>query len=307
MTTYGNSEDFTGVTSYFNYSAPGYFRIYASGSDATITSGLLSYSCKPGITLKEFGNYPKTMLDETDGAFLIESLNTASGTLPTSDNKQLWKDYGCYPNGATSSYMWYIDMSSGTNKYHGVYFTTYRPGATVKDSLSYNQTCQSTNGFSTGHRYWFKYEPLTWRVLATKTENSETKLLLLSQYYVNSTHYYHSHDDHDGAHSYEYSTSDLRTWLNGSFYDAAFTNAEKIKSAPPAGRGAITSPSSPRRKPPMLLMGLTPMRLPPILNAHFWGRITPKAKGFMLPRTMALASPLPPIPACETWITRLTE
>ena len=55
----------------------------------------------------QFGTYPQSKVTDTT---LLSTLNSVSGTLPTSENSQKWTDYGYYISGSVSSYMWYIDI-----------------------------------------------------------------------------------------------------------------------------------------------------------------------------------------------------
>ena len=59
-------------------------------------------------------------------------------------------------------------------------------------------------------------EPIEWRVLEVK----DGKALLISEYLLDSTEYYHN------PVAVTWETSSLREWLNGTFYDAAFSESE---------------------------------------------------------------------------------
>lgn len=132
--------------------------------------------------------------------------------------------------------MWYKDIAYGGAKYRGVYFTSYRP-YWCSNSSSADNTCQDDNGYTTGTRYWFKYEPLKWRVL-TK-QNGKAFLLcdvaIDSQAYQNTytydsstSEYYNNNASAPSgtyANNYEYST--IRAWLNNNFYNTAFSAAQQ--------------------------------------------------------------------------------
>lgn len=131
--------------------------------------------------------------------------------------------------------MWYKDITYGGAKYRGVYFTSYRPYWC--DYSSFGNTYQDDNGYTTGTRYWFKYEPLKWRVL-TK-QNGKAFLLcdvaIDSQAYQNTytydsstSEYYNNNASAPSgtyANNYEYST--IRAWLNNNFYNTAFSAAQQ--------------------------------------------------------------------------------
>lgn len=61
-----------------------------------------------------------------------------------------------------SDYMRYQDVVLDGVKYRAVTFDSYRPFATGYTS---EENEQSTNGYEPGTTYWFKYEPIEWRVL----------------------------------------------------------------------------------------------------------------------------------------------
>ena len=61
-------------------------------------------------------------------------------------------------------YMRYCDVTYGGQKYRAVRFTRYRPCETGCTSSADN-TYQDDNGYVTGTTYWFRYDPLQWRVL----------------------------------------------------------------------------------------------------------------------------------------------
>lgn len=154
-----------------------------------------------------FGSYPQT--EVTDSA-TTTALNGMSGTLPTSSNSYDWTSYGYYISGDVTNFMWYIDLEYSGGKYRGVYFTSYRPYYTTYSSSTSN-SYQDDNGYSTRTVYWFKYEPIKWRILT----ESDGKAMILSELMLDSQQY-----DSSGSHNYADST--IRAWLNDSFYNTAF-------------------------------------------------------------------------------------
>lgn len=172
-----------------------------------------------------FGTYPQSKVSDST---LLSTLNSARGTLPTSANSQAWTDYGYYISGSVSSYMWYIDITNATEEYRGVYFTSYRPYSTTNTS-STSSSYQDDNGYTTSSVYWFKYEPITWRVLDVQSSSAflMADLVLDSQDY----HYSSSSRTIGGSKVYanNYKESHIRAWLNDNFYNTAFTAAEKAR------------------------------------------------------------------------------
>ena len=173
-----------------------------------------------------FGTYPQSIVTDST---LLSTLNSAHGTLPTSTNSQAWTSYGYYiDHSAATSYMWYIDLMISGDEYRGVYFTSYRPYYTTITSSTAN-SYQDDNGYATSNVYWFKYEPITWRVLDVQAG----KALLMANLVLDSQdyHYFTSTRTIGGStvYSNNYKESLIRSWLNSNFYNAAFTTAEQAR------------------------------------------------------------------------------
>jgi hypothetical protein len=64
-------------------------------------------------------------------------------------------------------------------------------------------------------------EDITWRVLKVE----EGRALLITEACLD--HVPFDSEAHENNESYNWQNSEIRTWLNGEFYDAAFTDAEK--------------------------------------------------------------------------------
>lgn len=230
-----NSSDGTSSDSTGNSSAPD-----NTGKDGTGSNSSTPDSATPDITenlyVREgdyiyFGSYPQTKVTATsDKAAMLSWENK----LPTAEKANGWTDYGYYIERNVTSYMWYVDVELEGEKYRGVYFTSYRPSYT-SNSSSESNSYQDDNGYTLSTVYWFKYEPLKWRVL--KQENGTALLMcdsiIDSQAYQNSMYESGSnrYTNSNGAPSktyannYEYST--IRSWLNDTFYNTAFTAYEK--------------------------------------------------------------------------------
>lgn len=178
-----------------------------------------------------FGSYPQSKVADEE---LIASLNVKAGDLPTSTNTYAWEDYGYYYNGNVESYMFYIDIDNnndGANDYRGVYFTKYRgQSTTAKPTEAGGDTYQDDNGYSLNTVYWFKYETISWHVIYEK----DGKAQLFSEYVLDAQEFYHDSTseeefEHNGGTGYanNYELSDLRKYLNGSFYKGAFDPEER--------------------------------------------------------------------------------
>ena len=105
-----------------------------------------------------YGNYPQSDVTSSLGSIL----DSLGGT---------WKSYGYYQGDgsegsmAPSDYMRYKDVFYEGIKYRGVTFDTYRPDWTRYESTESCDASQRSNGYTNGNVYWFKFEPVKWRVL----------------------------------------------------------------------------------------------------------------------------------------------
>ncbi|MDE6200597.1 MAG: hypothetical protein K2M47_01780 [Clostridiales bacterium] len=80
---------------------------------------------------------------------------------------------------------------------------------------------------TSGTEYYFKVEPIKWRVL----EHSNGSTMLFCDSIIDHGAYYNGEDSREigGATVYpsNYEHSDIRAWLNGTFYSTAFNSTEK--------------------------------------------------------------------------------
>lgn len=172
----------------------------------------------------QLGTYPQS---EVTDSSLKAALNRKAGMLPNEQNSYLWTSYHYYIESTPSDFMWYIDIEHGGEKYRGVYFTRYKPFWTKKTSNAVNSN-QSLNNYPPFETYWFKYEPIRWRIL----RESENEALVICDALIDNHQFYYSDFEvrtKNGktvyANNYEY--SDLRRWLNEDFYQFAFSKDEQ--------------------------------------------------------------------------------
>ena len=128
-----------------------------------------------------------------------------------------------------SDYMRYIDVEYGGNKYRGVVFDVYRPSYTGSTSTKSN-SYQDDNGYTAGDVYWFKYDPITWRVLDPAKGLAVSEMILDSQAYNNyilsyDGERYGDADKENYANSY--AESSIRKWLNNDFCNTAFSTSQQ--------------------------------------------------------------------------------
>ena len=171
----------------------------------------------------QFGNYPQTKVTETDA-------------LKNAANNATWKSYDYYiGNGsyngemAASDYMKYADFFSGGVKYRAVKFTKYRPYSTHYISNASNSS-QDNNGYSLNTTYYFKYEPLTWRVLDASTGLILCDSIIDSQAFQNVV-WKNGNEFYIAVNSTYYANNSTKSsishWLNNDFYETAFSASQK--------------------------------------------------------------------------------
>ena len=214
-------------------SLPQYYRVKAFLIDADNMSALCSpYTDNEGLTGAEktgdiikFGSYPQSRV--TDEA-IIDGLDSQSLS---------WKSYNYYSgtgswddgNMKPSDYMKYADIVFNGNKYRAVTFSKYRPYWTGNTSSPSN-TQQNDNGYYTGNVYYFKYEPLKWRVLDASTGLVVCDSVIDSQaynnYFLSSNGEYYG-DSGKNHYASDWENSSLRKWLNEDFYNTAFSKLQQ--------------------------------------------------------------------------------
>ena len=174
----------------------------------------------------EFGSYPQSEVTDSSLKSKLTSLAGAAN---------YWTSYGYYSGSGSWSdgkmtakdYMKYTDVTYNGQKYRGVYFTEYRPYCTGDTSSS---TYQYDNGYSTSTQYWFRFDPIKWRVLDPSTGLVMAETILDSQAYNNfllesGSEYYGDASKTYYANNWEHSS--IRKWLNNDFLNTAFSSEEQ--------------------------------------------------------------------------------
>ncbi|MCM1486644.1 MAG: DUF6273 domain-containing protein, partial [Faecalibacterium sp.] len=172
----------------------------------------------------EFGEYPQSRVTDAITLSLLNSTNTE------------WKSYDYYIDYGNpvnfdepmkpSDYMQYRDVKLGISWFRAVRFTRYRPYYTCNSSFSN----QESNGYYVNETYWFKFEPIKWKVLDANTGLIICASIIDAQAYQN-TIYYHSGEYWQSLsyskYANNYANSSIRQWLNEDFYNIAFTVSQK--------------------------------------------------------------------------------
>lgn len=169
-----------------------------------------------------FGQYPQTKVVDNG---IVNVLSGMTGDTPSQNNRGKWTAYGYFKGYSNNrpyqkSFMWYIDLEYLGEKYRGVYMNEYRLSEITKDCTWSNQ---EGNGYLVNELYFFKYEPIKWRVLQSEGD----KVMLFSDLVLDSQHYYRGdrpHYDSPGVPIYpnNFRRSDILNFLRGDFWAWAF-------------------------------------------------------------------------------------
>ena len=175
-----------------------------------------------------FGYWPQTLERDEN---VVAKLNEIAGKPPLPRDKENpfnWESH----EGAT--YMWQKIVIYNGTKYLGVQMNDYRASG-VYSLTSYIMK----NGYFTSEVYWFKYEPIKWRILTT----SENSAFIMSDIALDSfsiqpdrksenrdgllAEYNNSTGVPDGTYANNWEYCFLRGWLNETFYNEVFNNLQK--------------------------------------------------------------------------------
>lgn len=176
-----------------------------------------------------FGSYPQSEVTDKNTISKLSAL----------DNLE-WQSYGYYSgNGRYGSmeqndFMKYADVSLNQEMYRAVTFSNERPECTFCNPGS--TRTQLNNNYETEKIYWFKFEPIKWRILDKNSGLVMSEYVLDSQAYSNTVYSLASENDLNGDfwndevntnYANDYYTSSIRKWLNDDFYNTAFGKNEK--------------------------------------------------------------------------------
>ncbi|MBQ7296146.1 MAG: hypothetical protein IJW86_08155 [Clostridia bacterium] len=169
----------------------------------------------------QFGSYPQTEIKDEE---LIYELNSLCPEWSDWISYGYYSDYNNTNSVEQGDWMRYTDVSINGLKYRGVKFTQNR------------NIPQRKNGYRVDTIYWFKFEPIEWRILDPVSCIVMCEITIDSQPY--STTIYKDSSISDSTYAYfnnsaytsyanDYETSSIRRWLNDDFYNTAFTDIEK--------------------------------------------------------------------------------
>ena len=175
-----------------------------------------------------FGYWPQTLeRDET----VVAKLNEMAGTPPLPRDKE--NPYNWESHEGTT-YMWQKIVIYNGTKYLGVQMNDYRASG-VYSLTSYIMK----NGYFTFEVYWFKYEPIKWRILTTSGNSAYIMSdIALDSFSIQPNRKSEMRDDlfaeynnstgvPDGTYANNWEYCFLRQWLNETFYNEVFNKLQK--------------------------------------------------------------------------------
>ena len=238
-------------------------RLNTLKNDTEQSSYLLSVGANGDPTvhtgeLMMYGTYPQSPVSDSA---TVSKLNNTEKT---------WKSYGYYMGNATAvdqeieysadgrtwtelvnfdgkmkprRYMQFADFFCEGVKYRAVFFSEYRPmetGMTTldendPDSFLLDNTYQDNNGYDPGTVYYFRYEPILWRVLDANAGLVLSESILDSQSYMTTVWWNYYDPDYPHGWFSGYASNEelnrydpaIRDWLNYDFYYTAFSSRQQ--------------------------------------------------------------------------------
>ena len=165
----------------------------SGGIIVPMQTSVASTTYKNGDTI-QYGTYPKSRVSDSKSIAGLEKVDKA------------WKTYGRYTKAGTYlDWFQYADFVYGDTKYRAINLINYYSGY------------ESENGYSKNTIYYFKYAPLSWKVL-----DASSGLIICSEI-IDCRAY----QDIATNNASDYSQSFIRDWLNEDFYQTAFTENQK--------------------------------------------------------------------------------
>lgn len=190
----------------------------------------------------EYGEYPQTLVSDE------ATVNALNGLDADFVSYGYFYGSGGSSTAVVSDYMRYADVELDGAKYRGVVFDNYRPYFSYKPNGS-DASYQKINGYEAETVYWFRYEPISWKILDEKTGFAVSEKVLDAQAFCpefwydgsNGGEYYS--DSTCSALANDFSSASVSGWLDGDFASAAF-DSEELSGLIPAEGQTVTLLSS---------------------------------------------------------------
>ena len=174
-----------------------------------------------------FGSYPQSEVTKERDRATYAKLEAAAKNWVS---YEYYSGYGTFGSMEPGNWMKYADIALGSTKYRAIFFSQNRPFDSC-GGISY----QDDNGYLPNTVYYFKYQPLKWKVIDPKSGLILCESIIDSQPYNNVIIFENSQYYGDVEQSYyanNYEKSEIRKWLNTDFYNTAFTDEQKQNIQP---------------------------------------------------------------------------
>ena len=147
------------------------------------------------------------------------------------ENNELDEDggyilFGQYPQTIKASN---VNIISNTPDADGYYLGSdgERYAKVVADPYNSGYTFSNNSSVTSGNTYYFKVEPIRWRILSESDGNA----FILCDSIIANHYYHHTHlsptIDGQTVYANNYANSDIRAWLNDEFYNTAFGDLQQ--------------------------------------------------------------------------------
>ena len=168
------------------------------------------------------------------------------GIVPFVDSWNETLTYGLYPQTRVSDEALIISLNTLTiAENNGWYLLDGEYYAKASASPYYSDyVFDDGTKIVKGTTYWFKCEPITWKILSSTDEGeySLVSTVLLDAHRYNA---FWKNTDSDGYYANNYEQSEIRAWLNKDFYNSAFALEDSYIQTTTVDNSASTTCKSP--------------------------------------------------------------
>lgn len=188
-----------------------------------VTCGMFQYRVSEDGNEYLFGSYPQSIVKDIS---LIETLNSIS------ENNDWDKEVYAYYDTTSKRTAW---KKSGLKTMQLNYENENYYGIIWDSALG----AKNSEAYQVDTAYWFKYEPLKWRVFGNGTSVSGKRRVRLMcksiisaqafqsiSFLAGNNEYCSSYQDRIYVYANSYEASDIRSWLNSKFYSQAFNELQ---------------------------------------------------------------------------------
>ena len=180
--------------------------------------------------LVEFGSYPQKRVTSSD---LIKSLNKITLNWKNDEYESSYKyvyneKSKSFKKVYSATIIKYADVEYKGEKYRALRITK-RDGDYTENVMGYHPDDDAYQ-YKYKTTYWFKYQPLVWRVLDPETGTVICESVIdvkpFSKVAYLKDYVYYTSSECD-AFAGDYNKSTVRKWLNNTFYETAFSTKEQ--------------------------------------------------------------------------------